>query len=132
MGYAKRTCHLCGMVKPITVMHQVTIQKQVGHTKDQLTAGTWAGALLFENKASKRRINRRLFANNKRGHFRNVEKWECACGTCHMSAADSAVAIDAAIEREKIEQAKFDRVFGKIMSWSAVIVAGGLIYLLAF
>ena len=89
MSYARKTCHCCGMIKPINLMHQVEIQKEIGHTKDKLTAGTVAGALLFHNKASIRRINRRVFANNKRSHVRTQLKWECFPGTCHMNKTDS-------------------------------------------
>lgn len=103
MSYARRTCHKCGMVKPLNLMHSKEITKQVGHTKDKLTGGTLVGAFLFEQKVSKNRIKRRMFANNKRSHYRQKQVWECYPGTCHMDKHDSEEYILAS-EREAIEK----------------------------
>lgn len=102
MSYARRTCHKCGMVKPLNLMHSKEITKQVGHTKDKLTGGTLVGAFLFEQKVSKNRIKRRLFANNKRSHYRQKEVWECYPGTCHMDKRETEDYIISS-KREAVE-----------------------------
>ena len=87
MAYAKRTCHKCGMVKPVNYMTKSTIQKETGYASDKLTGLTIFG-LFAGNKASARRVNRRLFANNKRGYVRNKEVWQCGAGECHYTVTE--------------------------------------------
>jgi len=87
MAYAKRTCHKCGMVKPVNYMNKTVVQKQSGYASDKVTGLTVLG-LLGGNKASQRRVNRRLFANNKRGYVRNREVWQCDAGECHYTVTE--------------------------------------------
>jgi hypothetical protein len=75
------------MVKPVNYMTKSTIQKETGYASDKVTGLTVFG-LLAGNKASARRVNRRLFANNKRGYVRNKEVWQCDAGECHYTVTE--------------------------------------------
>jgi len=83
MAYAKRTCHECGMIKPVNYMQKKTIKRKTGSSSEKLTAGTMAGFLL-DNPMSKKRVQKRIFANNKRGYVRNRDVWVCNSGQCHL------------------------------------------------
>lgn len=118
MSYARRTCHCCGMVKPVNLMHQVEVLKEVGHTKDRLTAGTMVGMMLGA-KESQRRVRKRMFANNKRSHHRTVTKWECYPSTCHMSKKESEAAIEQVIQEAANQPNPEDLSFS---DWVMVLV----------
>lgn len=123
MAYAKRTCHKCGMIKPINYMTQKTIKKKTGSSSEKLTAGTMVGFLL-ENPSSKKRVQKRIFANNKRGYVRNKDVWQCNPGQCHKTVKQIGSSPDSSAESQEPVPFTTDVLIGLISM--ALIGLGGL------
>ena len=116
MAYARRTCHKCGMIKPVNYMTKTTVQKKTGYASDKVTGLTVLG-FIGGNKASQRRVNRRLFANNKRGYVRNKEVWQCDAGECNYTVDEirrGLVPKQAAPEQEPLSDGAAIAVLGVV------------------
>lgn len=74
--YAKKTCNICGLrdIQPNMYRRKKSVKAYT--SKDKIGAGTMIG-FAFDNKASRRRVNKALFANNKRSHTAHREVWMC-------------------------------------------------------
>ena len=124
MAYAKRTCHKCGMIKPVNYMQKKTIKRKTGSSSEKLTAGTMVGFLL-ENPSSKRRVNKRIFANNKRGYVRNKDVWQCNSGQCHMTVKQ----IGSGATQGRARNTNTDEpeaTPGEVLIGMAILTIGGL------
>lgn len=122
MAYAKRTCHKCGMIKPVNYMEQKTIKKKTGSSSEKLTAGTMIG-FLIENPSSKKRVQKRIFANNKRGYVRNKDVWQCKTGQCHRTVKQIGSNTSAPAQSQEPAPFTTDVLIGLIIM--AVIGIGG-------
>jgi|FLMP01.2.fsa_nt_emb hypothetical protein len=74
--YAKKTCNICGLRDIQPNMFRVKKSVAAYTSKDQIGFGTWVGAV-FGGKISNRRIQKTLFANNKRRHTAHRTVWMC-------------------------------------------------------
>ena len=74
--YAKKTCNICGLrdIQPNMYRRKKSVKAYT--SKDKIGVGTMIG-FAFDNKASRRRVNKALFANNKRSHTAHREVWMC-------------------------------------------------------
>ena len=133
MAYAKRTCHKCGMIKPVNHMKQTTVKKNTGSSSTKVTAGTMLG-FIGGNKKSVNRVQNRMFANNKRGYVRNKEVWQCKFGECHKTV-DQINSNTSAGAQEPVAFTK-DVFFGLIIMaaiglaslWLAIKMIGWMLF----
>lgn len=125
MAYAKRTCHNCGMIKPVNYMTQKTVKVNTGSSSQKATGLTVTAAILG-NQKSMNHVKKRLFANNKRGYVRNKKVWQCNSGQCHRTIKQIDSNTPATTQSQSQEPIPFtsDVLIGLIIM--AVIGLGGL------
>ena len=86
MSYSKKTCNICGWRDIQPRMYRAQKSVKAYTSRDGIGAGTLIGALV-DNKASKRRLNKVVFANNKRTHTAHRTVW--MCGDCAWDHGES-------------------------------------------
>lgn len=111
MAYAKKTCYKCGMIKPVNYMEQRVVQTSSGKTQDELTFGTWLGFWFFIS-VSKRRVKKRFFANNRRGHKRKTPRWICARNMCNITTDGERMSGGVKVSREGFGSRMEDNIRG--------------------
>ena len=104
MSYAKKTCNLCGFrdIQPNMVRAKKNVKAYT--SKDQIGVGTWIGWMAGE-KSSIKRINKSLFANNKRKHTAHREVWMCPeCAGVKVKRVKKVVERPVYVEPVYVEQ----------------------------
>ena len=82
--YANRTCFECGIRKPQPDMYKQEIYTETGKSKQGISAATFVGSFIFNNKKSDRALSTWLFNSGQRTYKRKKTVWLCARCSGHI------------------------------------------------